>query len=147
MKNSSLDIVKKYYEFVNKGDFREETYYQLFAEDVELFYPKYGFDNGREGIARFTKQIGQVINSLTFELEKFNFIEKDTYVIVEGYEIGQTSNGVDFPNHTNAFGKFATVFEVENGYIKRMHCYVDPDLGGQDKVITRLFKEDEALPF
>ena len=142
MDNNNLDIVKRYYELVNKRDFGEDTYYKLFAEDVELFYPKYGFDKGRDGIARFTKQIGQLINSLTFEIEKFNFIESGSYVTVEGYEKGQTSNGVDFPNHTTSFGKFATVFKVENGYIKRMHCYVDPDLAGQDKVITRFFKEN-----
>ncbi|MDM1375228.1 nuclear transport factor 2 family protein [Myroides marinus] len=142
MTNSSLDIVKKYYEFVNKGDFGEDTYYKLFAEDVELFYPKFGYDKGREGIKRFTKQIKQVINALTFEMDKFNFIAKDNYVTVEGHEFGQTSNGVDFPNHTTSFGKFVSVFDVENGQIKRMHCYVDPDLAGQDKMVTRLFKED-----
>lgn len=142
MRNNSLDIVKKYYELVNKGDFGEDTYYQLFAEEVELFYPKYGYDKGREGIARFTKQIGQVISSLTFDLSKFNFIESGNYVTVEGYETGKTSNGVDFPDHKTSFGKFASVFEVEDGHIKRMHCYVDPDLGGQDKMIDRLFKED-----
>ncbi|MDR0228457.1 MAG: nuclear transport factor 2 family protein [Flavobacteriaceae bacterium] len=142
MTNESLDIVKKYYEFVNKGDFGEDTYYKLFAEDIELFYPKFGYDKEKEGIIRFTKQIKQVINALTFDLEKFNFIAKDNFVTVEGYEFGQTSNGVDFPNQVTSFGKFASVFEVENGKIKRMHCYVDPDLGGQDKVITRLFKED-----
>ncbi|ALU27938.1 nuclear transport factor 2 family protein [Myroides odoratimimus] len=61
MDNNNLDIVKRYYELVNKGDFGEDTYYKLFAEDVELFYLKYGFDKGRDGIARFTKQIGQLI--------------------------------------------------------------------------------------
>lgn len=142
MTNESLAIVKRYYELVNKGDFGEDTYYKLFAEDIELFYPKFGYDKGREGILRFTKQIKQVINTLTFDLEKFNFIAKDNFVTVEGYEFGQTSNGVDFPNQQTSFGKFASVFEVENGQIKRMHCYVDPDLGGQDEMITRLFKED-----
>lgn len=136
MENTNLKLAKRYYELVNKGDFSEDTYYKLFAADVELFYPKFGFGKGREGIAHFTKHIRQVINFLSFELAKFNF------VVAEGYEVGQTTNGIDFPNHENSFGKFATVFEFHAGQITRMHCYVDPDLGGQDKAITRLFKED-----
>lgn len=138
---SNLQIIKNYYNYINEGDFGEDTYFKLFAEQVEIFYPKFGFGYGREGIDNFTRQIRQVVSSLSFDLTKFNFIERDNYVVVEGYEVGQTTHGIDFPNHITSFGKFASVFELKDGQIIRMHSYVDPDLAGQDQVISRLFKE------
>lgn len=137
---TNLELTKAYYNYINQGEFGEDTYFKLFAADVEIFYPKFGFGKGREGIDNFTKQIKQVVNSLAFDLEKFNFIEKDNYVIVEGHEYGQSSNGITFPNHNTSFGKFASVFEFKGHQIIRMHSYVDPDLAGQDAYISNLLK-------
>ncbi|WP_313386558.1 nuclear transport factor 2 family protein [Chishuiella sp.] len=148
MENKNLITVQSYYKFINEGCANSEKYYQLFSDDVEIFYPKFGFGKGREGLQKFGQKIIQLIDYLEFDLEKFNYIENKEFVIVEGHEKGITNTGIKFPNNTDSFGKFCSVFQLENNKIKRMHCYVDPDFASQDierlRILNTLPIEDKT---
>lgn len=138
-----LKTAKSYYEKINSGNFNDDSYYNLFTEDVKLFYPKFGFAEGKPGVQKFGQQVRKLFNNLTFELDKFNFIVTDNTIVVEGVEKGATHTGKAFPDNDRSFGKFCTVFEFEGNQIKRMYCYVDPDHAGEDKEIVALLKNDD----
>lgn len=132
----------RYYEKINLGEFDEE-YFGLFAEDVEFFYPKYGYDKGREAIKNFGEVIQKLVKSLTFHLDKFVYTTSENRVVVEIVERGETQSGKKFPNEKTSFGRFCNVFEFnEKGEIKRYYCYGDPDFAGEDTVRVKLFSKE-----
>lgn len=136
-------VAQSYYEKINNGDFNDDSYYGLFTEDVKVFYPKFGFAEGKAGVKKFGQQVRKLFGNFGFELEKFNFIVTDNVVVVEGAEKGTIQTGVAFPDDEVSYGKFCTVFEFEGNRIKRMYCYVDPDHAGQDKKVVALLKTDD----
>jgi ketosteroid isomerase-like protein len=135
-------VAQSYYEKINSGNFNDDSYYDLFTEDVKVFYPKFGFAEGKDGVKKFGQQVRKLFNNLTFELDKFNFIVADNTVVVEGVEKGAIHTGAVFPDNEVSYGKFCTVFEFEDNHIKRMYCYVDPDHAGVDKEVVALLKND-----
>lgn len=132
MENNNLSKAQSYFELINNGQFNTKAFADLFTEDVEIYYPKFGYAKGMEGIASFSQQVRKLITELYFEMDKFTYITNEKYVIVEGAEKGITRTGIQFPDGIVSHGKFCTVFEFESSRIKRMHCYVDPDFGGED---------------
>lgn len=132
MENKNLATAQSYYEFINSGQFNTNAFFDLFTEDVELYYPKFGYATGIEGITSFGQQVRKLVTDLHFEMDKFTYIINEQYIIVEGAEKGVTQNGIEFPDGIVSHGKFCTVFEFANNRIKRMHSYVDPDLGAED---------------
>jgi len=137
MENKNLSIAQSYYALINNGEFNSKDFFDLFTEDVEIFYPKFGHAIGIEGVKSFGQQVRQLVLELHFEMDQFTYIAKDKYVIVEGAEKGVTRNGIQFPDGIISHGKFCTVFEFENNRIKRMHCYVDPDFAAEDAERTQ----------
>lgn len=128
---NNIELARLYYEKINLGEL-DEQYFALFADDVEIFYPKIGFLYGKEGVDNLGKKIQGILEWLRFDLEKFRFSAIENRVIVEGYEHGKTLSGVLFPDNKVGFGKFCNVFEFEHGKISKMHCHLDPDHGGED---------------
>lgn len=124
--------VQTYFEKIQSGTF-DEAYFNLFTADVELYYPKFGFENGKEGIRNLGKVIGSLLKGLNFDKEQFIYQLSDHAVVVEGVENGETNSGTQWPDGTTAFGKFCNVFEFEGNLIKRLHVYVDPDFTSADK--------------
>jgi hypothetical protein len=59
--------------------------------------------------------------------------ECQNLVIVEGTTAGETAQGQTWSGGTTPGGRFASVFELADGFIKRMYVYLDPDYGGVDK--------------
>jgi len=141
LQEQQLKVAKSYYEIINSGNFDNDQYYDLFTEDVKLFYPKFGFAEGKAGIKQFGEQVRNLFKSLTFELDKFNFIVTDNTVVVEGVEKGEVYTGLAFPDNKVSYGKFCTVFEFEGNRIKRMYCYVDPDHAAEDERVLALLKK------
>ena len=124
--NERKNNIIKYFQKIDNGAI-DESYFNLFTEDVELYFPKYGFTKGKEGIKHFGETLGKQLNSIYHDIENFNFILSDKFIVVEGREGGETINGTKWPDNKISFGKFCNVFEFENDLIKRVHIYVDPD--------------------
>ncbi|VEJ22129.1 nuclear transport factor 2 family protein [Neisseria animaloris] len=130
--NTFKQKARRFYEKINLGEFDEE-YFGLFAEDIELFYPKYGFAYGKEAIVDFGAKVQGTVKSLAFDLDKFVYTCEGSRVAVEIVEYGITQSGKLFPDGKTSFGKFCNVFEFDGtGKIKRYHCYGDPDFAGED---------------
>jgi S-formylglutathione hydrolase FrmB len=131
--------VIRYFEKIDASEF-DETYYDLFSEDVELYFPKFGFAHGTSGLKLFSKTMSRHLKSLDHDIENFNIIQSGRTVIVEGTETGETTNGVKWPDNNVSHGKFCNVFEFEGELIKRVHIYVDPDYASEDQERINVFK-------
>jgi len=129
--NATSDIQKRreeiainYFRMVDAGN---PAVIDIFTEDAQMFYPKFGIARGKAQIGAFAQGLGRGISSLQHEIDSFTVLTSGNYVIVEGAEKGTTMSGTAFPDGVFSFGLFCNVFEFENEFIKRIHIYVDPD--------------------
>ncbi|WP_172424226.1 nuclear transport factor 2 family protein [Vandammella animalimorsus] len=130
---------RRYYEKINAGEIDEE-YFALFAEDVEVFYPKFGIARGREAIAELGRRVQSIVSDFAFDLDQFVYTCQTNRVAVEIVEHGALKNGKIFPDGKASFGKFCNVFEFNtHGQIARYHCYGDPDYAAEDAARVAIF--------
>ncbi|WP_179290577.1 nuclear transport factor 2 family protein [Vandammella animalimorsus] len=130
---------RRYYEKINVGEFDEE-YFALFAEDVEVFYPKFGIAHGREAIAELGRRVQSIVSDFAFDLDRFVYTCQANRVVVEIVEHGTLKSGKTFPDGKASFGKFCCVFEFNaQGAISRYHCYGDPDYAAEDAARVAIF--------
>lgn len=130
---------RRYYEKINAGEIDEE-YFALFADDVEIFYPKFGIAHGREAIAELGRRVQSIVSDFAFDLDRFVYTCQANRVAVEIIEHGALKNGKTFPDGKASFGKFCNVFEFNTrGQIARYHCYGDPDYAAEDAARVAIF--------
>jgi ketosteroid isomerase-like protein len=118
------DIAKQYFRMVDAGD---PAVLDLFTDDAQMFYPKFGYARGKQQIGEFAQGLGRGVPSLEHDIDDFVFIAAGSFVVVEGSERGTTTSGATFPDGAASFGLFCNVFEFEGERISRVHIYVDPD--------------------
>jgi hypothetical protein len=118
------DITRQYFRLADAGD---PAIIDLFTDDAQMFYPKFGYARGKAQIGAFAGGLGRGVASLRHDLDGFTIVSAGDYVVIEGTERGTTATGVNFPDDKSSFGLFCNVFEFEGLLIKRVHVYVDPD--------------------
>ena len=101
---------RRYYEKINAGEFDDE-YFGLFADDVEVFYPKFGMAYGHDAIRTLGSRVQNIVAELAFDLDRFIYTREGHRVVVEIVEYGRLKNGKTFPDKQHSFGKFCNVFE------------------------------------
>lgn len=131
--------VKVYFEKIDAGN-TDDAYFGLFTDDVVLYFPKFGFVQGKDGIKKLGEQLGAFLKSLHHDIDNFIYIINGPYVVVEGREKGMTKQGVAWPDNVISYGLFCNVFEFEGNLIKRVHIYVDPDFTSCDSERIKLLK-------
>jgi hypothetical protein len=104
----------------------------LFAEDAQVWFAKWGLANGTEQIARLFGDVGGRINAIRHDYANFNWIMTgtDTFA-VEGTSYGVHEEGEWRAGVTHA-GRWCDVFEVRDFLIQRCFIYLDPDYAGRD---------------
>lgn len=123
-------IVREYYERVDAG---RTDIGDLFSEDAEFYFPKFGVGRGKQEIAEFASGLFGSINRLSHDFEALRVTECQHLVVAEGVTAGETADGYSWSGGTTPGGRFASIFEVANGLITRMYVYLDPDYAGVDK--------------
>ena len=123
------DLVLQYFKRLDGGgDFLE-----LFDDDAEVFYPKWGVASGVDEIGELFGDVGSTVTSMSHDYEYFNYIVNGDTVVVEGTSTGETADGVAWrPDGTPGGGRWCDVFEVRGGAIQRLFIYLDPDYAGAD---------------
>lgn len=106
----------------------------LFAEDAQVFFPKWGLANGRKEIGKLFGDVGGTLNSITHDYATFNWIFSggDT-IVAEGTSYGEHQDGswrAGVPEW--AAGRWCDVFEIRDWKIQRCFIYLDPDYAGKD---------------
>ena len=136
--NSKIKLILQYFEKVDRGD---ESYLDLFTDDVKFFFPKFGTSEGVESIASFASKMGTYLKSIKHDIDSFNFIIEGNTVVVEGVERGTMADGTPWPDGKISQGRFCSVFEFTDELISRMYIYVDPDYASKDKKRVKILSE------
>jgi hypothetical protein len=106
----------------------------LFADDAQVYFAKWGIANGKEEIGQLFGDVGGTIESIRHDYANFNWIfgGSDT-IVAEG-----TSYGVHRDGEWRAgvpewgAGRWCDVFEIRDFLIQRVFIYLDPDYAGKD---------------
>ncbi|KAA9159755.1 nuclear transport factor 2 family protein [Amycolatopsis acidicola] len=107
---------------------------ELFAEDAQVYFPKWGLANGKAEIGKLFGDVGGTIRSIRHDYAGFNWIFSggDTFV-AEGTSHGEHRDGgwrAGVPEW--GAGRWCDVFEVRDWKIQRVFIYLDPDYAGKD---------------
>ena len=106
----------------------------LFADDAQVYFPKWGIATGKEEIGQLFTDVGGTIKSILHHYSYFNYIFSGSdYLVVEGTSHGEHRDGpwrAGVPEH--GAGRWCDVFEIRDWKIQRCFIYLDPDYAGGD---------------
>ncbi|RIV88690.1 nuclear transport factor 2 family protein [Aurantiacibacter xanthus] len=131
------EIVRQYFRYVDAGDGR---IMDLYTDDVELLFPKFGRTRGKEAMRRFGARMGAMLGKLEHDIDALAFVEAGDTIVVEGREWGEMADGTPFPDGDISQGLFCNVFEFEGELIKAVRVYVDPDFTSADQSTIRALR-------
>jgi ketosteroid isomerase-like protein len=98
-----------------------------FADDAEVYLPKWGIARGKEEIIRMFTDVGGTLKGITHHYDTLTWYMTGTSrFVVEG-----TSNGEHRDGPWEA-GRWCDCFEVVDDRITRLFIYMDPDYAGKD---------------
>ena len=108
----------------------------LFAEDAQVFFPKWGLATGKKQIGQLFSDFGGGIRHILHDYATFNWIMTGTDLFaVEGTSAGEHAERPWRAGAAHA-GRWCDVFEVRDFLIQRCFIYLDPDYGGRDTART-----------
>ena len=110
----------------------EDTLFDLFTDDVQIYFPKYGLTRGKQGFHDFATGLLSSVSAMAHDLPNLNFIAGGDTVVVEGLTYGSDHEGRNWRGGATPGGRFCSVFEFSGDLISRMHIYLDPDYTGRD---------------
>lgn len=136
-----IETVKAYFRKVDAG---EADLVDLFADDVEIFFPKFGLGRGKAGFGAFARRMQGYLASIGHDIAGFRYHVADDVVVVEGREWGVTRAGLAWPDGDVSEGRFSSVFEFDGPLIRRMYIYVDPDFTSADHDRIAILRGDRS---
>ena len=118
----------------------------LFADDAQVYFPKWGIANGKEQIGQLFGDVGGTLKSIRHDYASFNWVFSGSDVVVaEGTSFGEHRDGpwrAGVPDW--AAGRWCDVFEIRDFKIQRCFIYLDPDYAGKDTERYPWLAEREA---
>jgi ketosteroid isomerase-like protein len=118
-------------EYLKRLD-RGENIFDLFADDAQVYFPKWGLANGRAEYERLFSDLGSILKAIRHDYAYFNYISQGDTVVVEGTSYGVTKNGTEWRAGVTQAGRWCDVFEIRDFKIQRVFIYLDPDYAGED---------------
>lgn len=118
-------------EYLKRLD-RGENIFDLFADDAQVFFPKWGLANGREEFERLFHDLASILKSIRHDYAYFNYIIQGDHVVVEGTSSGRTAEDTEWRAGVTDAGCWCDVFEIRDFKIQRVFIYLDPDYAGAD---------------
>ena len=91
MVTSDQDKTKLAREYFMRADEARQDILELFHEDAEIYFPKFGFGFGRQSFFEMAKGFEGSLESIQHDYESFTFIPSGDYLIVEGTSHGRMS--------------------------------------------------------
>jgi hypothetical protein len=131
--NSSQDdkriqVTRDYFLLADQG--RPEIL-ELFHEQAEIYFPKFGFGFGRQSFLEFVKGFEGALEFIQHDYDTLIFIPAGDYVVVEGTSRGKLS-GKAWAGGETPGGRFCNLFKFTGDRISSLHIYLDPDYTGED---------------
>jgi ketosteroid isomerase-like protein len=123
-------------EYFMRADQGRPDVLDLFDEDAEIYFPKFGFGFGRQSLIEMVKGFEGILDYIQHDYDNFIFIPSGEYVVVEGTSQGKIS-GKTWEGGKTPGGRFCNVFKFRDERIISLHIYLDPDYTGDDKARFR----------
>jgi len=139
--SARLQVIDAYF---RGADSRDPAWLDLFTEDVELFFPKFGLTRGKAALAEFSARLAAELESLEHDIPGLRIIVAGDTIVVEGTEAGVTRGGVRWPDGVVSQGRFCDVFDFAGTLIRSVHIYVDPDFTNADRDRIRILRGETA---
>ena len=106
----------------------------LFADDAQVYFPKWGLATGKEQISKLFSDVGAAIKHIEHHYAHFNWVFSGGDIVVcEGDSHGEHRGGpwrAGLPEW--GAGRWCDVFEIRDWKIQRVFIYLDPDYAGRD---------------
>ena len=119
-------------DYFRKGDAGDATLLEIFTDDIELYFPKFGTRTGKAAVAAFVQGLLGQVQSLRHYPDRYTYVASGDFVVVEGWESGVMKDGTAWPVPGRSDGRFCNVFRFRGDRVSHLHIYVDPDFTGQD---------------
>jgi ketosteroid isomerase-like protein len=118
-------------EYLKRLD-RGEDFFDLFADDAQLYFPKCPLANGIKEIKETFGNVGRIVSTITHDYAYFNYLQCGDTVVVEGTSSGRTADGAEWRAGVTHAGRWCDVFEIRDDKIQRLFVYLDPDYSDAD---------------
>ena len=118
-------------EYLRRLD-RGESFFDLFDDHAEVYFPKWGIATGRANFEKLFADLGSIVAKFKHDLAYLNVIQQGDTVVVEGTSYGTTQSGVDWRAGVTHAGRWVDVFEIRDFKIQRCFIYLDPDYESAD---------------
>lgn len=125
-----LETVREYF---IRGDAGRPDLADLFTEDVQIYFPKFGIARGKAALTELGEGLRTAISALAHDMSDFRYVVASDAVVVEGTTQGADHDGVRWRGGETPGGRFCSVFEFRGALISRMHIYLDPDYASRDE--------------
>jgi ketosteroid isomerase-like protein len=125
-----IEIAQEYFKRLDAGT---PDLIELFTDDVQIYFPKFGIGRGREALGEMAMKLVGHIESAEHKFDTYLYAESGNVLMVEGTTKGRLRNGAEWSAGETPGGRFCDVFEFRDGLISRLHIYLDPDYGGYDE--------------
>ncbi|HLA58083.1 MAG TPA: nuclear transport factor 2 family protein [Puia sp.] len=136
MNTNDQDKIKVAREYFIRADAGRQDVLDLFTEDAEIYFPKFGFGYGRQSLFEMFKGFAGDLENIRHDYDTMIFIPSENYLVVEGTSHGRMY-GKSWAGGKTAGGRFCNVFTFLNKQITRLHIYLDPDYTGEDEARFR----------
>ena len=83
-----IQVTREYFRLADQG--RREVL-ELFHDEAEIYFPKFGFGFGRQSLFEMIKGFDGVLEFIQHDYDKLTFIRAGDYVVVEGTSRGRVS--------------------------------------------------------
>src|SRR5260221_14464507 len=119
------------HEYFMRADQGRADILELFHEDAEIYFPKFGLGFGRTSFLEMVKGFEGALEYIQHDYDSLTFIPSVNYLIVEGTSQGKMS-GKPWAGGKTPGGRFRKVFKFRDGRISSLLIYLDPDYTGED---------------
>jgi hypothetical protein len=83
-----ISIVKEYFIRLDQG---RPDILELFHEDADIYFPKFGFGFGRQWLFEMAKGVEGALEYIRHDYDSLTFIPSGDYLVVEGTSHGKMS--------------------------------------------------------
>jgi len=119
-------------EYFIRADMGQANVLELFHEDAEFYFPKFGMRSGRESLFEMVKGFEGILEFIQHDYDDLIFISSGNYLVVEGTSHGKMA-GKSWTGGKTPGGRFCNVFKFRDKHISSLHVYLDPDYTGEDE--------------
>jgi ketosteroid isomerase-like protein len=136
MTTSDQEKIATAREYFLRADQGRPDLLDLFHEDVEIYFPKFGIGHGRQSFLDIVKGFAGSLESIQHDYDGLKFLPSGDHLVVEGTSHGKMS-GKSWVGGKTPGGRFCNVFAFRDGRIAGLHIYLDPDYTGDDEARFR----------